>query len=141
MVPVQQLPFATEFAGVPNQANDALCVDNQYYDSTPFQGAQQPTNVRKHGDGLTEGDAGRVSIGPAADPSADDGRSQTGDAVAPADTMRHLNPPGPAFDALQDRPPSSAHWDEHIAEKGADSSAQTAAAPVGEGNESVGRIP
>jgi hypothetical protein len=116
-----QLPFATQFAHVPNPAYDALCVDGQYYDNTPFQMARNPTYVTKHSDGLTEADAGHLSSGPSANPGPDDGRVQAGD-------------------ALQDRPPSRAHRDEQSARKGADSSTQRAGAPLGEGDESVGRI-
>jgi hypothetical protein len=120
-MPLPQLPFATQFAHAPSYANGALCLDDQYYGNTPFQMAQNPTYVTTNGDGLTAADAGHLSSRPSAHQGPDDGRVQAGD-------------------ALQDRPPSRAHRDEQTPRKGADTSTQQAGAPIGEGDESVGRI-
>jgi hypothetical protein len=131
-VPLQQLQFATEYVDVPNHKDDALCIDGQYYDDTPFQIAERPPQVITDGDGLAEGGTGYFGVGPASKPNPDDGRSQ------PEDAVSQLNPPGSASDALQDHSPSKARWKEQIAERGADSF--MAGAPVGEGDESAPRV-
>jgi hypothetical protein len=131
-VPLQQLQFSTEYVDVPNHTDDALCVDDQYYDDTPFQIAEQPPQVRTDGDGRAEGSTGYFDVGPAANLVPDDGSSQSGDAVRQSDA------PGSASEFLQDPSPGRARWVEQIAEKGADS--LMAAAPICEGDESVRRV-
>jgi hypothetical protein len=131
-VPLEQLQFSTEYVDVPHHTDDALCVDGQYYDDTPFQIAEQPLQVRADGYGLAEGSTGFCDVGPAATLVPDDGSSQSRDAVSQS------NAPGSASNALQDPSPCRARWVEQIAEKGADSF--MAAAPICEGDESVRRV-